>query len=94
MSNKRPNISRDLRGRQVHRRLQAGTTPPRALRSPDHGRPYDWPYRDEPEHRASQPPSVEVEPSGQPDDVALWGPDGQPLRFWTRQIGYRPQDDR
>lgn len=66
---------------------------PRALRAPDHGRPYDWPFTEDRE--PSDPPSLVVYPSDDDEpEVALWGADGQPLHWHDtrRPIGYRRLD--
>ena len=65
-------------------------TPIRALRAPDHGRPYDWPYRDD--VMPPETPALSVYPSDDDDsEVALYGADGEPLRWRStkRPIGYR-----
>lgn len=64
---------------------------PRALRAPDHGRPYDWPHRED--DPPPTPPDLTVYPSEELDEVdepALYGPGGEPLRWRAqRPVGFR-----
>lgn len=61
----------------------------RALRAPDHGRPYDWPYPCD--VSPAEPASVTVYPADDEPEVALYGPGGEPLRWHVprRPVGYR-----
>lgn len=57
------------------------------MRTPDHGRPYDYGGR---KHKPASAPSPSVHPSPNEQSVALYGPDGKPLRYTPRRpIGYR-----
>lgn len=59
------------------------------MRAPDHGRPYDFPWR------CDDPPPTAIEPTVDVADddpqVALYGPDGAPLlwRNVRRPFGFR-----
>lgn len=63
------------------------------MRAPNHGRPWEYPYDGQHgrwDYADTSRPNIEVAPADEKPKVALYGPKGEPLRYFAkRPIGYR-----